>query len=216
MAAGGLAHGTHANPATGEEEDTDVGFPGPEHHVAERAWPMKAAMAPLALLALVAGALGIPGVTDTLEHFLEPTFHDSRFHEAHPSASSEWLGLAAGGAFALIGLGAAYHYLMRDPMLRLATRERFRGAHKVLINKWYFDEILDRGIVRPLAAAGRFGRNVVESTFIQGVLVGGTTGLVRAGSSFARSIQTGELRGYAALLLTGVGALLLYFLIVSS
>ena len=24
------------NPATGEREDTDVGFPGPEHHIAER------------------------------------------------------------------------------------------------------------------------------------------------------------------------------------
>ena len=32
------------NPMTGEPEDTDVGFPGPEHHIAERAWPMKAAM----------------------------------------------------------------------------------------------------------------------------------------------------------------------------
>ena len=30
------AHGEPANPPTGEEEDTDVGFPGPEHHVAER------------------------------------------------------------------------------------------------------------------------------------------------------------------------------------
>ena len=26
---------------TGEEEDTDVGFPGPEHHIAERDWPMR-------------------------------------------------------------------------------------------------------------------------------------------------------------------------------
>ena len=30
---------------TGEPEDTDVGFPGPEHHIAEREWPMKVAMA---------------------------------------------------------------------------------------------------------------------------------------------------------------------------
>ena len=213
---GHLAHGAHANPATGEEEDTDVGFPGPEHHIAEREWPMKAAMAPLALLAVVAGALGIPGATDTLEHFLEPTFEDSRFHDVHPSTGSEWLGLAAGGVFAIIGIGAAYHYLMRDPMLRLATRERFSGVHRVLVNKWYFDEIFDRAIVRPMAAAGRFGRTTVESTFVQGVLVGGTVGLVRAGTSLARSIQTGELRAYAALLLTGVGALVLYFLIVSS
>ena len=41
---GHLAHHEPVNPMTGEPEDTDVGFPGPEHHVAERAWPMKAAM----------------------------------------------------------------------------------------------------------------------------------------------------------------------------
>ena len=32
------------NPATGEVEDTDVGFPGPDHHIAEREWTMKVAM----------------------------------------------------------------------------------------------------------------------------------------------------------------------------
>jgi hypothetical protein len=70
--------------------------------------------------------------------------------------------------------------------------------------------------VRPAAASGRFGRNVVESTFVQGVLVGGVIGIVRAGTSLARSIQTGELRAYAALLLAGVSGLVAYFLIVSS
>ena len=61
MEAGGLAHHDPENPLTGEKEDTDVGFPGPEHHVAERAGAMRAAMGPLALLAMVAGALGGPG-----------------------------------------------------------------------------------------------------------------------------------------------------------
>ena len=32
------------NPANGEEEDTDVGFPGPTHAIAERALPMRVAM----------------------------------------------------------------------------------------------------------------------------------------------------------------------------
>ena len=38
---------------------------------------------------------------------------------------------------------------------------------------------------------------------------------MRAGTSFARSIQTGELRGYALLLLMGMSGLLLYFLVVA-
>ena len=43
------------NPANGEIEDTDVGFPGPDHVIAERAWPMRGAMGLLALLAVVGG-----------------------------------------------------------------------------------------------------------------------------------------------------------------
>jgi len=213
---GHMTHGAHANPATGEEEDTGVGFPGAEHHIAEREWAMKAAMGPLAVLALIAGVLGIPGLTDTLEHFLEPTFESSRFHEEVPSEGAEYAGLAAGGAFALIGIAAAYYFILRDPTLRLKTRERFAGLHRVLINKWYVDEAYDLAIVRPAAAAGRFGRTVVESTFVQGVLVGGTVGIVRAGTALARSMQNGELRAYAALLLVGLACLVLYFLIVAT
>ena len=48
---------------------------------------------------------------------------------------------------------------------------------------------------------------------MQGFIVGGATGVVRAGTSFARAIQTGYLRAYALLLLLGVAGLALYFLI---
>ena len=57
---------------------------------------------------------------------------------------------------------------------------------------------------------------MVETDFVQGFIVGGATGVVRAGTSFARAIQTGFLRAYALLLLVGAAALLLYFLISSS
>ncbi len=212
---GHLAHGEPANPATGEKEDTEVGFPGPEHHVAERAWPMKAAMAPLALLALAAGAIGIPGVTETLETFLEPTFEDSGFHETVPTHGEEWLGLGLGGVIALLGIAAAALVYLRRPGTAARMRGRFAPVHAFLVNKWYFDELLDLTFVRPIAAFGRFGRSVVESVFVQGVLVGGTVNVVRAGTSLARGIQTGELRTYAFLLVTGLAGLVLYFLIVS-
>ena len=51
---------------------------------------------------------------------------------------------------------------------------------------------------------------------MQGTIVGGATGVVRVGTSFARAIQTGYLRAYALLLLLGVAGLTLYFLINSS
>jgi NADH-quinone oxidoreductase subunit L len=216
LEAGHLAHGEPMNPMTGEPEDTDVGFPGPEHVVAERSWAMKFAMAPLALLALVAGVLGIPGVTDTLEHFLEPTFESSAYAEDHPSESAEWVGLAAGGIISIAGIFVAYTLYMRRRGVTLELRDRFGRLHDFLEHKWYFDELYDAVFVRPATTLGGFGRRVIEADFVQGFIVGGATGIVRAGTLFARAIQTGFLRAYALLLLFGAAALLLYFLIASS
>ena len=59
---GHLAHAeVPRNPMTGEEEDTDVGFPGPGHFIAERELPMKIAMGALAVLAVIGGVVQIPG-----------------------------------------------------------------------------------------------------------------------------------------------------------
>jgi NADH-quinone oxidoreductase subunit L len=212
---GHLAHGDHVNPATGEPEDTDVGFPGPDHHIAEREWPMKAAMAPLAVLSLLGGVVLIPGVTHWLENFLEPTFADTTFHKV-PSTGEEWSGLAGGGLLALAGLAIAWSLWIQRPGLTLRWRDRYRGLHDFLSHKWYFDELYDAMFVRPVAGFGTFGRRVIESDFVQGFIVGGAVGVVRAGSSLARQIQTGYVRSYALVLVIGVLALGLYFLLVSS
>jgi len=213
---GHMSHGAHRNPATGEEEDTEVGFPGSEHHIAERARPMRLAMVGLALLAIVAGALGVPTVTETLERFLEPTFEESAFRDVHPSEGAELTGLLIGGLVAITGLAAAFLVYLHKPGTAASARMRLSRLHGFLANKWYFDELFDYAIVRPMAAAGRFGQVIVENEVVQATIVGGTVGIVRAGTSFARSLQTGEVRGYAALLLAGLAALVLYFLMVAS
>jgi NADH-quinone oxidoreductase subunit L len=213
---GHIAHGEPVNPMTGESEDTEVGFPGPEHHVAERSWPMKAAMGPLALLAIVGGYLAVPGVSDVIEKFLEPTFADSRFHDTAPSDGAEWVGLIVGGVISILGIGAAWWVYLRKPGTATRLRERFAPVHTFLVNKWYFDELYDALFVRPVTSFGSFGRRVIETDFVQGTIVGGATGIVRVGTSIARSIQTGYLRAYALLLLAGVAGLTLYFLVNSS
>jgi NADH-quinone oxidoreductase subunit L len=213
---GHLAHGEPLNPMTGEAEDMDVGFPGPEHHIAERSWPMKTAMAPLAVLSIVGGLIGVPGLTDTLETFLEPSFEDSRYATTHPSEGAEWVGLGAGGLVSIFAVSVAWIVYIRGRGISLELRDRFPAVHRFLEHKWYFDELYDAVFVRPAATAGSFGRRVIETDFVQGFIVGGATGIVRVGTSFARTIQTGFLRGYALLLLLGLAALALYFLIVSS
>src|SRR4051794_24878821 len=213
---GELAHGEHSKPATGEEEDTDVGFPGPEHHIAERAPAMRLAMAPLGLLAAVAGFAGIPGATHVLEKFLDPAFTGSKFSGHVPSSGAGWAGIAVGSVLGIAGFAIAYVLYERRAGYTLQLRDRFKPLHDFLFNKWGFDDLYDRVFVNPARAVGRFGRSVVEPDFVQGVLVGGAAGLVRAGTSVARTIQAGYLRIYALVLLVGVGGLVLYFLLVSS
>jgi NADH-quinone oxidoreductase subunit L len=84
------------------------------------------------------------------------------------------------------------------------------------VRKWYFDELIDAVVVRPFAWFGRFARDVFERVVVNGIVVGGPTGAVRAGSAAVRAVQSGFLRYYAALLLVGVTGLGLYFLIAAS
>jgi NADH-quinone oxidoreductase subunit L len=204
----------HTNPATGEVEDTDVGFPGADHHIAEQEGTMKVAMGALAVLAVVGGVVQVPKVTDWLHSFLEPTFHDSRLYaELEPSGTLTWAGLVIGAAVGLLGIFIAYTIYVRRVGTAERIRGRFRVPHRIFSRKWYFDEIFDWAFVRPGGMAGRFARNVVERAVVNGVLVGGTSGAVRAASAAVRGVQTGYLRYYAALLLVGLTSLGAYFLI---
>jgi NADH-quinone oxidoreductase subunit L len=202
------------NPATGEIEDTDVGFPGPEHHIAEREGAMKLAMGTLAVLAIVGGVLQIPKVTDVLHTFLAPSFHDSRYYESlEPSDSLTVIGLLAGATLSIAGIALAYHLWVRERRAPVALRARLAGPHRFFANKWYFDELINFLVVRPFAWFGRFGRNTFERLVISGLFMGGTTAAVRAGSAAVRAAQSGYLRYYAALLLLGLTGLGFYFLV---
>jgi NADH-quinone oxidoreductase subunit L len=203
------------NPANGEVEDTDVGFPGPEHHIAETALPMKAAMGALAILAVVGGIVLIPKTTTWLDTFLEPTFAGSSV-VANPDDSLLVLGLVLGTALGLLGVFVAYRVWVLRPGTSARWQERFSGLHRIFAHKWYFDELIDILVVRPAAWFGRWGQQTFERVFVNGTLIGGTSGLVRAGSAAVRAAQSGFLRAYAALLLFGVVAVGLYFLIQSA
>ncbi len=204
------------NPATGEEEDTDVGFPGPAHFIAEREWPMKVAMGTLALLAAVGGVLQIPGVDHSIEDFLKPTFADSHLASLQPSISSDWTGLVIGAVIAIVGIAIAYCLWVRTPAVPARLRERFAPLHSFLSHLWYFDELIDFVVVRPAAWFGRFADSVLERIVISGTITGGTLGVVRAGSAAVRRWQSGFLRLYAAAIVVGMFAVALYFLISST
>jgi NADH-quinone oxidoreductase subunit L len=211
---GHLAHAPAKNPLTGEEEDTDIGFPGEEHHIAERSWPMWLAMSVLGFLSIFGGFVEVPGLDDVVENFLAGSFLDSSLYENLPSVAADWRGLALGGLISIVGIATAYVVYVRRPGTTAALIQRFGPIHSFLVNKWYFDELYDVVVYRPLIATGRFANAVVERFVVQGVVTAAVD-LVRGVGVVVRGAQSGFVRAYALLLIGGFAALGLYFLIAS-
>jgi NADH-quinone oxidoreductase subunit L len=203
------------NPMTGEEEDTDVGFPGPGHFIAEREWPMKTAMGILALGAALLGLLQVPKVTHVVDHFLEPTFAGSKLATHVASDTLLTVGLVLGAVLGVAGIALAHLLWVRRPELPGRIRARAGALYALSVNKWYFDELYDAAFVRPAQAVGRFFSTRFERWVVDGALIGGPTSVVRAGSAVVRGLQAGFLRLYAGMLVLGVVGVALYFLIVS-
>ncbi len=201
------------NPATGEVEDTDVGFPGPEHHIAERSPLMKIAMGLLAIGTIGAGLVQVPQVDNVITVFLRPSFADSTLYDQHTNNTQLGVGFAIGILLGLIGIGIAYRIWVARPGSAAWWRERFAPLYTLFVHKWYFDEAIDLLVVRPAGWFGRFAMQTFERIVVNGALVGGTSGLVRAGSAAVRAAQNGFVRYYVALLTIGLAAVGLYFLL---
>ncbi len=212
---GELYHGPAINPANEELEDAKVGFPGAHHHIAEQSWPMAVAMALLGFGALFAGLIQVPGVDNVLFGFLDPAFADSPLSAIHPTVGAEWRGLAIGGAISLLGIATAWLLWVARPELPALFRRRLRPVYLLAVNKWYFDEAIDSLIVRPALAIGRFADSTFERLVVDG-LVTGTKETVGGAGGIVRIVQSGFVRSYALLLLTGFAGLALYFLLSSS
>ena len=212
---GHVHHAEPFNPATGEKEDTGVGFPGSEHHIADQTPSMKIAMGVLSFLAIFGGVIQIPGVDEVITHFLDPVFEDSPLAAIHPTVSDSWFGLAIGGLISLAGIAIAWYAYRVRPELPGKLEASLRPVHTLLVNKWYFDEAIDLLIVRPALAIGRFANRVFERFVVDGIVTGAQE-TVRGGSGFVRAVQNGFVRSYALLLLVGFAGLALYFLLQSS
>jgi NADH-quinone oxidoreductase subunit L len=212
---GHIVHAEPRNPASGEVEDTEVGFPGAEHHIAEQSLPMRVAMGTLAFLALFGGLVQVPGVDDAITKFLDPVFADSPLSAIQPSVGAAWAGLAIGAVISLAGIGIAYYAYVVRPELPATLIQRLRPLYTLFANKWYFDELIDILVVRPALAIGRFADSTFERFVVDGIVTG-TADTVRGAGGIVRFVQSGFVRSYALLLVAGFAGLALYFLLSTS
>ena len=184
-------------------------------------WPLRI----LAVPAVLAGLLNAPGIelfNDWVAFEVAGTEHFLEHHEFNS-------GLAIGSlAIAVLGIGMAAGYYLRNmfPRGAMARSGLLRTGHRVLLNKYYLDDLFINGIVRkiqyPIAqaaywvnqhvidgvvnAVGITARrsaqvvyDVVDQKAIDGIVNGAGLSAEQGGRVLRRT-QTGRVQQYAAVL----------------
>ncbi len=201
-----------------------------EHHLHESPRSMIAPLVVLAGLSVVGGLVGAPLVMrewfgaheggHALERWLEPVFaaglrvtsHGEGAAAGHAlTATAEWALIALSVLVALIGILTALRLYLQRPETATALQQRFAGAHRLLLNKYWVDELYGAAVVSPVHAASQRLWRFWDEKIVDGTVngVGYTFEFVSAG---LRLLQTGFVGTYALFFTLGVAALLLHFL----
>ena len=194
----------------------------------------------LAIGSVFAGFVGVPHVLkgdNRIEKFLEPVFEVHATAESGapaaegaaaptaeppPVAQSEEHGgdlertegmlMALSTGVAVAGIGIAFFFWGRRNNAATNLAQQFGGVYRLLLNKYYIDEIYDALIVQP-AKRGSEGAlwKGVDAGLIDGT-VNGVGATVRGASQSLRQLQTGSVRTYAASLFFGAVMILGWYL----
>src|SRR4051812_29791724 len=203
-----LAHAADTGHGHAAADDDHGHGHGPWHGPHESPSPMTLPLQALAIGAMVAGLIGIPaaiGGSNTIEHFLEPSFTAERVE--HPSAevspaAAEHATAATeneaephvsrvvevglmGFSFlvAVIGIVTAHKFYVKSPEISEQLGERFAGPHRVLSNKYYVDELYNATVINGTFGAGS-GLWAVDRTVVDGA-VNGAAKVTTIGSWFS-------------------------------
>ena len=189
----------------------------------------------LAIGSVLAGYVGVPAVlggSNSIEHFLEQSFTAPQVEgqgatqatvpandaaeaialaeEDHETLELTLMGISTAAALGGIGLAMFFFSTRRSAAAALA--ERMSGLHRVLLNKYYVDELYDASVVQPIKRVSRDGLwRIVDVGFIDGA-VNGVGALVMGCGGALRRLQSGSVRSYAASLLAGAVLVVGYYL----
>ncbi len=175
----------------------------------------------LAFFAVFAGLGGLPQVwgdligvpeSDSLGNFLAPALAASGEH-ALDHATEYGLAASAVGVASVGAVLAWLLYVVR-PELPARIAATFSGVYRLLLNKYWIDEIYDALIVRPLVwVSDRVLYRGVDAGLIDGVVVNGSAGLVRGlASSGLKYAQSGLTQGYIFFMIAGAVAIVAFLL----
>lgn len=114
----------------------------------------------------------------------------------------------------IFGIGLAYIFYMLRPELPAKLFEKFKLVHRVLLNKYFVDELYDALFIRSAKRLGGFLWKSTDAIFIDGM----PNGLAYISKNFSRAvgvIQTGFIYHYAFVMLLGLLALLTWMIFIT-
>jgi len=185
-----------------------------EKHLHESPTSMKFPLIILAILAAVGGFLNIPealGGSLALANFLDPVFANSAalaqpFHLDH---STEFILMAISAIAAIVMAVFAYSKYVKKADVPQADHEERSFLGNLSYNKFYFDEIYDFLIVKPLNSLSVFFYQIIDRSGIDAIVNGLGKGISESGKGI-RLLQSGNVGFYIFLMVVGIVALLLY------
>jgi NADH-quinone oxidoreductase subunit L len=232
------AHLSH-QPLAASSHHVDSGSHGhgAGSHLHDAPAAMALALVVLAIGSVLAGYAGVPGALgghNALGAWLQPSFtaHSAttlageQVGEVGGASGAGGAGEAGGEAeggleltlmivsslVAIAGISlAAFIWLKRRDIADKAAAA-FPGLYRLLLNKYYVDEVYDATIVEPIRIVAQEGLwRGVDVNVIDGA-VNGAASIVDGSASLLRRLQSGSVRAYAGSLLVGVVLILGYYL----
>jgi NADH-quinone oxidoreductase subunit L len=180
------------------------------HHIHESPTVMTLPLVVLAILTVVAGlAVGIPSSQGTaFAHFLAPVLP---LDEAEHSAGVAFSLLVLSAFVAIAGVALAWAVYGRIPVRAASIGVARNPLHKLLIEKYYVDEIYDALFVKPIYHLSLWLARVFDPGLIDGI-VNGVATMVAGWARGLRRVQTGFVMNYALGILLGAVAVVAYLL----
>jgi NADH-quinone oxidoreductase subunit L len=114
---------------------------------------------------------------------------------------------------ALAGVATAWLLYLRRPDLLPAVTRRLRAFSRVLVNKYYFDDLNEKVIAPGVRGLGKGLWRIGDEILIDGLLVNGSARLVGWLSTVVRQVQSGYLYHYAFAMIIGLAAMLGWLLL---
>jgi NADH-quinone oxidoreductase subunit L len=178
-----------------------------KHHLHESPSLITIPLVILAALALVGGAINLPG-SNWLNHFLEPIL--AAKHEEHHLGTQEYMLMGVALAGAVFGILWAYSKYIKQGFVPKEDSE-ITGFSKTIYNKYYVDEFYTFLIVKPMNSLSNFFRTTLEPALGKLVFSFGTVanGLGTQG----KKLQTGSIGLYLFVFVLGVISIVTYLFI---